>query len=268
MLLSFCPPKRRRPCVTFIPLSGKDQVVKLSLPRASSLNEHVDHSALLKLGAVSERVNRFDAKPSGEGVGFSKLQETRRIFEQRTLQVRRSFSLFDACTRFRFKTFLTVRSRRNKPPPTGSCWRRSARRASRTAVWTLWLTSTARQRLWTGSMRPRPGCACLAQLALPQIRRALQRLSAPRSVSSVLFLRRANLRAVSTSLSDGPPPPSHPNQNPQPERTKVGKRSITFMVDFRKASFQKNADVLILLCLHRVGKVLSGWGRPPAGHEE
>eukprot|EP00066_Takifugu_rubripes_P012626 XP_011601892.1 PREDICTED: neurabin-2-like [Takifugu rubripes] len=66
---------------------GNDQVVKLSLPRASSLNENVDHSALLKLGAtVSERVNRFDTKPGGEGVGFSKLQETRRIFEQRTLQ--------------------------------------------------------------------------------------------------------------------------------------------------------------------------------------
>lgn len=70
---------------------GKEQAVKLSLPRASSLNENVDHSALLKLGAtVSERVNRFDSKPSAEGggssVGFSKLQETRRIFEQRTLQ--------------------------------------------------------------------------------------------------------------------------------------------------------------------------------------
>ncbi|XP_018554066.2 neurabin-2 [Lates calcarifer] len=68
---------------------GKDQAVKLSLPRASSLNENVDHSALLKLGGtVSERVNRFDSKGSGEGssMGFSKLQETRRIFEQRTLQ--------------------------------------------------------------------------------------------------------------------------------------------------------------------------------------
>uniref|UniRef100_H3D930 Protein phosphatase 1 regulatory subunit 9B n=1 Tax=Tetraodon nigroviridis TaxID=99883 RepID=H3D930_TETNG len=43
---------------------GKDQAVKLSLPRASSLNENVDHSALLKLGAtVSERVNRFDELP-------------------------------------------------------------------------------------------------------------------------------------------------------------------------------------------------------------
>uniref|UniRef100_A0A673A6G3 Neurabin-2-like n=1 Tax=Sphaeramia orbicularis TaxID=375764 RepID=A0A673A6G3_9TELE len=64
-----------------------DQVVKLSLPRASSLNENVDHSALLKLGGtVSERVNRFDSKVGLEGGGFSKLQETRRIFEQRTLQ--------------------------------------------------------------------------------------------------------------------------------------------------------------------------------------
>ncbi|KAL6103641.1 ppp1r9b [Pungitius sinensis] len=66
---------------------GVEQSVKLSLPRASSLNENVDHSALLKLGAtVSERVNRFDSKPGGDGGGFSKLQETRRIFEQRTLQ--------------------------------------------------------------------------------------------------------------------------------------------------------------------------------------
>ncbi|XP_040917835.1 neurabin-2-like isoform X2 [Toxotes jaculatrix] len=70
---------------------GKDQAVKLSLPRASSLNENVDHSALLKLGGtVSERVNRFDSKVGGEGggtsIGLSKLQETRRIFEQRTLQ--------------------------------------------------------------------------------------------------------------------------------------------------------------------------------------
>lgn len=72
--------------------------MKLSLPRASSLNENVDHSALLKLGAVvSERVNRFDSKGGGEGggssVGLSKLQETRRIFEQRTLQVRKLFIL-------------------------------------------------------------------------------------------------------------------------------------------------------------------------------
>ncbi|XP_035470346.2 neurabin-2-like [Scophthalmus maximus] len=70
---------------------GKEQAVKLSLPRASSLNENVDHSALLKLGGtVSERVNRFDPKATGEGgcssAGLSKLQETRRIFEQRTLQ--------------------------------------------------------------------------------------------------------------------------------------------------------------------------------------
>lgn len=66
--------------------------MKLSLPRASSLNENVDHSALLKLGGtVSDRVNRFDSKTSGEGAGLgvSKLQETRRMFEQRTLQVRR-----------------------------------------------------------------------------------------------------------------------------------------------------------------------------------
>ncbi|XP_072224357.1 neurabin-2-like [Leuresthes tenuis] len=67
-----------------------EETVKLSIPRASSLNENVDHSALLKhSGTVSDRVNRFDPK-TGEGgcssVGLSKLQETRRIFEQRTLQ--------------------------------------------------------------------------------------------------------------------------------------------------------------------------------------
>ncbi|XP_051792349.1 LOW QUALITY PROTEIN: neurabin-2 [Erpetoichthys calabaricus] len=73
------------------PSKTKDRSVRLSLPRASSLNENVDHSALLKLGAtVSERVSRFDAnKGDGQlrpGSGFSKLQETRKIFEQRHLQ--------------------------------------------------------------------------------------------------------------------------------------------------------------------------------------
>uniref|UniRef100_A0A3B3TYE5 Protein phosphatase 1 regulatory subunit 9B n=1 Tax=Poecilia latipinna TaxID=48699 RepID=A0A3B3TYE5_9TELE len=67
------------------------EALKLSIPRASSLNENVNHSALLKLGdSVSERVNRFDSKTGSEGgnssFGLSKLQETRRIFEQRTLQ--------------------------------------------------------------------------------------------------------------------------------------------------------------------------------------
>ncbi|KAG2460474.1 NEB2 protein, partial [Polypterus senegalus] len=73
------------------PTKTKDRSVRLSLPRASSLNENVDHSALLKLGAtVSERVSRFDTnKGDGQlrpGSGFSKLQETRKIFEQRHLQ--------------------------------------------------------------------------------------------------------------------------------------------------------------------------------------
>ncbi|KAK7940191.1 hypothetical protein WMY93_003517 [Mugilogobius chulae] len=64
---------------------GKDQDVKLTLSRTSGLSEHVDHSALLKMGSsVSERVTRFDGKV--EGMGASKLQETRRIFEQRVLQ--------------------------------------------------------------------------------------------------------------------------------------------------------------------------------------
>ncbi|XP_026063410.1 neurabin-2 [Carassius auratus] len=74
------------------PSKAKDQSIRLSLPRASSLNENVDHSALLKHGGtVSERVSRFDGKTDGGGsrgpsTGFSKLQETRKIFEQRHLQ--------------------------------------------------------------------------------------------------------------------------------------------------------------------------------------
>ncbi|KAK6301659.1 hypothetical protein J4Q44_G00277120 [Coregonus suidteri] len=65
--------------------------VRLSLPRAGSLNENVDHSALLKLGStVSERVNRFDPNakaengqaPRASSPSYSKLQETRKIFEQ------------------------------------------------------------------------------------------------------------------------------------------------------------------------------------------
>ncbi|CAL1599920.1 unnamed protein product [Knipowitschia caucasica] len=65
---------------------------RVSLPRAGSLNENVDHSALLKLGStVSERVNKFDVKPeNGHGrassPSYSKLQETRRIFEQQQLE--------------------------------------------------------------------------------------------------------------------------------------------------------------------------------------
>lgn len=64
------------------------RTVRLSLPRAGSLNENVDHSALLKLGStVSERVNKFDPKAENghqraSSPSFSKLQETRRIFEQ------------------------------------------------------------------------------------------------------------------------------------------------------------------------------------------
>ncbi|XP_047464599.1 neurabin-2 [Mugil cephalus] len=65
-----------------------DKSVRLSLPRAGSLNENVDHSALLKLGStVSERVSKFDTKPENghqraSSPSYSKLQETRRIFEQ------------------------------------------------------------------------------------------------------------------------------------------------------------------------------------------
>ncbi|XP_034413840.1 neurabin-2-like [Cyclopterus lumpus] len=66
-----------------------DKSVRLSLPRAGSLNENVDHSALLKLGStVSERVSKFDTTkpenghPRASSPSYSKLQETRRIFEQ------------------------------------------------------------------------------------------------------------------------------------------------------------------------------------------
>ncbi|XP_078280712.1 neurabin-2-like [Rhinoraja longicauda] len=67
---------------TGIPGKGKERSVRLSLPRASSLNENVDHSALLKLGtSVSERVSRFDiSRPTDRPV--SKLQETRKMFEK------------------------------------------------------------------------------------------------------------------------------------------------------------------------------------------
>ncbi|XP_041941927.1 neurabin-2 [Alosa sapidissima] len=75
--------------------ASEPKPVRLTLPRAGSLNENVDHSALLKLGAtVSERVSKFDPKAEGSGQrgasspsssassSFSKLQETRKIFEQ------------------------------------------------------------------------------------------------------------------------------------------------------------------------------------------
>ncbi|KAM7381306.1 hypothetical protein PAMA_012248 [Pampus argenteus] len=66
---------------------NNDKTVRLSLPRAGSLNENVDHSALLKLGStVSERVSKFDKPENGHqrasSPSYSKLQETRRIFEQ------------------------------------------------------------------------------------------------------------------------------------------------------------------------------------------
>ncbi|XP_037547465.1 neurabin-2 [Nematolebias whitei] len=69
-------------------VKNADKSVRLSLPRAGSLNENVDHSALLKLGStVSERVGKFDPKSENghqraSSPSYSKLQETRRIFEQ------------------------------------------------------------------------------------------------------------------------------------------------------------------------------------------
>ncbi|NWI18865.1 NEB2 protein, partial [Crypturellus soui] len=66
---------------------AKEKPVRLSLPRASSLGDGVEHGGPLKLGtSVSERVSRFDSKPDKP---FSKLQETRKIFE-RSLQEKES----------------------------------------------------------------------------------------------------------------------------------------------------------------------------------
>ncbi|NWU73718.1 NEB2 protein, partial [Pterocles burchelli] len=59
---------------------AKEKPVRLSLPRAGSLSESMEQGNLLKLGtSVSERVSRFDSKPDKP---FSKLQETRKIFER------------------------------------------------------------------------------------------------------------------------------------------------------------------------------------------
>lgn len=74
-----------------------DKSVRLSLPRAGSLNENVDHSALLKLGStVSDRVSKFDPKPENSqrasSPSYSKLQETRRIFEQQERQQQEKLS--------------------------------------------------------------------------------------------------------------------------------------------------------------------------------
>ncbi|XP_051274731.1 neurabin-2 isoform X2 [Dicentrarchus labrax] len=85
-----------------------DKSVRLSLPRAGSLNENVDHSALLKLGStVSERVNKFDIKPENghqraSSPSYSKLQETRRIFEQQQQERQQQEKL--ATTRVLLKT--------------------------------------------------------------------------------------------------------------------------------------------------------------------
>ncbi|KAG7227687.1 hypothetical protein INR49_029449 [Caranx melampygus] len=85
-----------------------DKSVRLSLPRAGSLNENVDHSALLKLGStVSERVSKFDTKSENghqraSSPSYSKLQETRRIFEQQQERQQQQEKL--ATTRVLLKT--------------------------------------------------------------------------------------------------------------------------------------------------------------------
>ncbi|XP_044153821.1 neurabin-2 [Bufo gargarizans] len=59
---------------------AKEKPSRLTLPRAGSLNENVNHSALLKLGtSVSERVSHFDTNADRP---TSKLQEARRVFER------------------------------------------------------------------------------------------------------------------------------------------------------------------------------------------
>uniref|UniRef100_A0A8C9W9K9 Protein phosphatase 1 regulatory subunit 9B n=1 Tax=Scleropages formosus TaxID=113540 RepID=A0A8C9W9K9_SCLFO len=72
------------------PAKAKDRTARrLPLPRASSLNENVDHSALLKLGAASCKA---DSEPQQGSSGPSKLQETRKIFEQRDTQEKQEAS--------------------------------------------------------------------------------------------------------------------------------------------------------------------------------
>ncbi|XP_073539354.1 neurabin-2 [Phyllobates terribilis] len=61
-------------------VKAKEKPSRLTLPRAGSLNENVNHSALLKLGtSVSERVSHFDTNVDRPP---SKLQEARRVFER------------------------------------------------------------------------------------------------------------------------------------------------------------------------------------------
>ncbi|XP_062388737.1 neurabin-2 isoform X2 [Sardina pilchardus] len=75
------------------PSKVSDQV-RLSIPRASSLTDNMDQGALgpMKAGTnISERASRLDAKvdggiPRGAPAGYSKLQEMKKIFEQRQLQ--------------------------------------------------------------------------------------------------------------------------------------------------------------------------------------
>ncbi|XP_075702495.1 neurabin-2 [Rhinoderma darwinii] len=61
-------------------VKAKEKPARLTLPRAGSLNENVNHSALLKLGtSVSERVSHFDTNTDRPP---SRLQEARRVFER------------------------------------------------------------------------------------------------------------------------------------------------------------------------------------------
>ncbi|XP_063043893.1 neurabin-2 isoform X2 [Engraulis encrasicolus] len=86
-----------------VPATVTDQV-RLSIPRASSLNDNMDHhdnndaaaDAAVAAFKVSDRASRFDSKsgcggggagtPLGAPAGYSKLQEMRKIFEQRHQQ--------------------------------------------------------------------------------------------------------------------------------------------------------------------------------------
>lgn len=196
--------------VTIVSVAGKEQDVKFSLPRVSSLNDSVDHGPLLKVGSsVSERVNRFDAKPGTEGVGFSKLQETRRIFEQRVLQVRNQTEFTCLlCFISISRQICVVSIRRSKQPPTESCWRRSGRLDFRTADWTSWLVLTAPRRRWTvWTTRPSPcPCPCPQLSRLLQVKRAPVRPLAPQSASSAQCLKKESLKTTSTSPRVGQVP--------------------------------------------------------------
>ncbi|KAL1250751.1 hypothetical protein QQF64_018547 [Cirrhinus molitorella] len=79
--------------------NGDGKAVRLTLPRAGSLNENVDHSALLKLGSsVSERVNRFRQQNDASPRYIENNRITRKIFSSAAAE-KRSKRLLNAFTK-------------------------------------------------------------------------------------------------------------------------------------------------------------------------